>query len=635
MAVDIPVRVILEAVDKASKEIGKAAKSFGELDKGQKIAAGAAVGLGAATGALTLSVIKQAGAFEQYQVALKTILGDADQAEAHFQKLKDFAKATPFNFEEIVKNNNLLLAMGSNVDDVIDEMSMLGNVAAGLSVPIERVALNFGQVRAQGKLTGRELRDFTTLGIPIMQELADVMGVAKEEIGDLVSEGSVGFDVVQKAFENMTGEGGKFFNLMEDQSKTTPGRVSNLEDSLQQMQATMGKALLPAVNKLLDAVLPLIDQFASWAEKNPKLVIALLGVGLALGAIGTAALILGPIIAGLGAIFAIVTSPITLIVVAIAAVIAGIVLLVRHIQKNQEAIKAWATNIRDNILTAIENAKLKFMEFIDFIASIPGRIAEFVESLKQSLINFLIEGVPYAIGFLVGRFERFISEDMPNFVNGVIAWVLSLREKVPALIEQLKTDAIATFMRLKDQAIETAINLANSVVDWFKTMGTNIQNTIKAFPGMVQEAFTQMKDNAVNTAKSLYEGVLGWIDKVKNLFQGIIDKAGEAISRAREAFNLGREAGAREFGGSVSAASPVLVGERGPELFVPQTAGRITPNNQLGGVAPGSPQIVLNVNVGTLIASPTERRAFAERLYKDLATVARSQNTSVADLFGA
>ena len=128
------------------------------------------------------SVLKTAGQFEQYQMAFKTMLGSADKANELFNDLKDFAKKTPFNFEEVVKGGKQLLAMGGSAEDVTTELGMLGDVAAGLGVPIERLVYNFGQVRAIGKLTGREVRDFANAGIPLIGALADQFGKTKAEI---------------------------------------------------------------------------------------------------------------------------------------------------------------------------------------------------------------------------------------------------------------------------------------------------------------------------------------------------------------------------------------------------------------------------------------------------------------------
>jgi phage-related minor tail protein len=143
---------------------------------------------------------------------------------------------------------------------------------------------------------------------------------------------------------------------------------------------------------------------------------------------------------------------------------------------------------------------------------------------------------------------------------------------------------------------------------------------------------------AISKAREIYEGVKGWIDKVIDLFNQIVSAAQRAIDKAREAFSAGMNAGKRQFGGPVSAASNYVVGEAGAEGFTPQTAGYITPH---GAYAPigmkgggGGPTIQFIINADMIINSPAERRGLAEAIYADLVTLARSQNMTVAEMMG-
>lgn len=85
-----------------------------------------------------------------------------------------------------------------------------------------------------------DIRQFAGRGIPIYEELAKVLGVSKDQVGELVKEGKVGFKEVEQAFKNMTSEGGKFANLMESSAGTWPQRLSNIEDTLFQKMNEFG-----------------------------------------------------------------------------------------------------------------------------------------------------------------------------------------------------------------------------------------------------------------------------------------------------------------------------------------------------------------------------------------------------------
>jgi tape measure domain-containing protein len=300
---DIPVRVIIEAIDKASQKFEDVATSMGTMGKQATWGANALATLGVASIGLGIQVVKTAGEFEQQEKALSVMLGSAEKGAELFNRLKEEAKTTPFQLTDVVEASKQLMAMGTSVEDVIPQMRMLGDVSAGLGVPLERLIINFGQVQTQGKLTGRELRDFAISGVPMFDELAKVMGVSKDAISDLVSEGKVGFPEVVKAFENMTSAGGKFNNLMQEQSKTTLGKFSNIKDAVSILSAEMGKALLPVVNQTFDALTPMIVKFGEFTAANPKLVTSLLGVGVGLGSLGIALKALGPAMKAVVGIF--------------------------------------------------------------------------------------------------------------------------------------------------------------------------------------------------------------------------------------------------------------------------------------------------------------------------------------------
>lgn len=100
---------------------------------------------------------------------------------------------------------------------------------------MSRLAMNYGQVITQGKLTSRELKDFLVNGVPLLDELAKNAGKSKEEIQNMISSGQISANDVTKAFETMTSEGGKFADMMATQSSTLSGQWSNFQDQLSQI----------------------------------------------------------------------------------------------------------------------------------------------------------------------------------------------------------------------------------------------------------------------------------------------------------------------------------------------------------------------------------------------------------------
>lgn len=243
-------------------------KALKQLDSGiegikskLKDAGIAIIGTSLAIGAL----LNEAGKQEQVEVAFETMIGDAERARVALQELQEFATRTPFTLPGVEQNAKLLLGMGIELDSLLPTLKALGDVSAGLSVPLGRIALNFGQIKTQGKLTGRELRDFAVAGVPLLDELAKQLGKTKAEVTGLVSVGSIGFDEVEKAFISMSSEGGKFNNLMAKQSETLLGMISNIKDIGTLFAREIGKELLPTAKDVLKT-------FVAWFRENEKFI---------------------------------------------------------------------------------------------------------------------------------------------------------------------------------------------------------------------------------------------------------------------------------------------------------------------------------------------------------------------------
>src|SRR5690242_6734241 len=121
------------------------------------------------------SFVNSAAGFEQTQVAFKTMLGSAEEAEKLLRNLANFAKATPFQLTELEDASKRLLAFGTAADDLIPTLTMLGNIAAGVGTDkMPQLVRAFGQIQAKGFLMGQELLQLTETGIPIIEELAKV-----------------------------------------------------------------------------------------------------------------------------------------------------------------------------------------------------------------------------------------------------------------------------------------------------------------------------------------------------------------------------------------------------------------------------------------------------------------------------
>lgn len=198
--------------------------------------------VGQGMGTLLQSIVQTRGQFQQLEIAFSTMLRSNSQAKKLMDELIVTAAKTPFDLQGIASTTKQMLAYGSTVDNVVDELVMLGNVASGVGAPLGDIAYLYGTLRTQGRAFTVDIRQFAGRGIPIYEELAKVLGVTKDEVSGLVTEGKVGFAEVEKAFRNMTSSSGIYYNLMQEQSKSLTGMISNLGDAWDNVLNDFGKS---------------------------------------------------------------------------------------------------------------------------------------------------------------------------------------------------------------------------------------------------------------------------------------------------------------------------------------------------------------------------------------------------------
>ncbi|GGF34501.1 tape measure protein [Echinicola rosea] len=191
---------------------------------------------------LVNDIIQVRGEIEKLQVSFETMLQSKADAERLMADIVQIATSTPFKLTEVADATKQLLAYGFAQEEIKGELLAIGNVASGVGATFQEVAYAYGTLKTQGRAFARDIRQFTTRGIPVVRELAEQFNVTEKEINEMVSAGKIGFPEVQKAFQSLTTEGGIFFNLMEKQSETVTGQIAKLQDRLQLMFNEIGKS---------------------------------------------------------------------------------------------------------------------------------------------------------------------------------------------------------------------------------------------------------------------------------------------------------------------------------------------------------------------------------------------------------
>jgi tape measure domain-containing protein len=231
------------------KEV-KAGLGFGDILKvGTGVAGGlaGALGIGSLASGLAGIVtdsIKLAASVEDTATDFRVMVGDADKAAKLFADIRDFAAKTPLTATELADAAKSLLGIGVATEQIVPTLKALGDLAGGQGEKLKTVALIYGKVRQEGKVSGEILQQFAENNIPLVDSLAKVLGKSAVEVRGLAEEGKIGFPDLQRAILAATGEGGRFFGLMDARSKTFNGLLSTLKDNWEQLLAGFGQVLI-------------------------------------------------------------------------------------------------------------------------------------------------------------------------------------------------------------------------------------------------------------------------------------------------------------------------------------------------------------------------------------------------------
>lgn len=190
---------------------------------------------------LVSSIVSVRGQFQQLEIAFGTMLGSEGKATALMQQMVNTAAKTPFDLMGVAEGAKQLLAYGVSAEKVNDTLVRLGNIASGLSIPLNDIVYLYGTTMVQGRLYAQDVRQFTGRGIPLVKELAEKYHTTAEGINEMVSAGKIGFPDVEEVLNKMTNAGGQFYQLMEKQSSSLTGQIANLQDAWDSALNSLGE----------------------------------------------------------------------------------------------------------------------------------------------------------------------------------------------------------------------------------------------------------------------------------------------------------------------------------------------------------------------------------------------------------
>jgi tape measure domain-containing protein len=509
--------------------------------------------------AATRFVFINAADIETQRKSLEVLTGSLSKTNQIIKELQDFGAVTPFKSSELIEQTKRLKAFGFETNELVDTTKRLADVAGATGADLQGIATAFGQIRAKGKLQQEENLQLLERGVDITTELEKITDKQGEAFASAMRKGEIGADAVNQALINLTSEGGAFFKGASAQATTLNGKLSTLVDSVESLARTIGEQLSPAIKGALDLA--------------TKGVVAIEKIFSRFGDIGDI---------GLGNV-AKAEQDARRDAARLTATRFGTNFKGESIfasKEENEFFKEQFQLLRDQ---NIEREKLRNTQFKE-VQIIEKKIE------KEKEHKDLIEGTTLTFSEGLIPATEFFNESLGEtnlLVDGLSTSANIFNEEL--LNAQSETELLNERFKEIGQAIEQGLvsNLTDAV------MGT--QTLGQAAINILDQLKRKLVEVAVQKAVSGIGGFIGGLfskggggsllsggNNFSSLFSGDIGFTGSNLLTFAN-------------GGRPPVGRASIVGESGPELFVPSTAGTIIPNNQLGGGSTNN--IVVNVNM--------------------------------------
>lgn len=542
---------VSKELQKKFETIGKTFSSVGEkmVKVGTKLTATVTTSI---AGLATIGV-KYNAQIEQYQVALTTLTGSAEEANRIIEQIKKDAAATPFDVAGLTQANQLLISTGLSASESRETILALGNAVSatgGGNDELSRMAVNLQQVKNLGKATALDIKQFAYAGIDIYGLLADYLGITKEEAAEL----EVTWEDLNGALINASQEGGKYFGAMENQSTTLNGRLSTLKDNFSNVAGILTESLVPIVGKVLDRTSELIQKFSNLDEEQREQIVKWAAIAAATGPVLIG---VGKVSKGVGSLFDVISK---------LQGESGLKGLISNFDIIPNMLGK-ATNGFKGLLNPVNLVKGAFggvgSIITKFAPSIVGLIAQFdlsggglsgvltvlklslgaVSSGFTSLLGAILPIVAPIVALIgvivvlkdnwdkvVKVFQKFIQN------TGIVEKFNEIKEKIQPLIEKFKglkdlfTVVGTVVIGLLIPTIASLAGLFNGVVSAISPLLTALGGIIDILAGIgsfIVAVFTGDLDKAGESVKKIGQGILdvfgGLWGAVKGLLQGFVD----------------------------------------------------------------------------------------------------------------
>ena len=611
--------------------------------------------------------VRTSANFDKLNLRLKLLTkSNADFAKS--QKIaadaqKTFGLSAVEALEGVTDITARLAPLGTSVEDirtVFFGFNTAAKLAGASAIESSNAFRQLAQALGSGRLAGDEFRSISEQVPTVLAPIADELGVTIGELKKLAAEGKLTSDVVLRALGRVGNEGSGF---LKELLKNDPTQVfKNFTNATEDLSRAFGKELRPAVEGVTIELTKFINSLTEFLKTDGgQAIIQLTKIAVVIGVLKTAipivtgafsALLVKLNMIGVQAIIAkggfsgiaasgllaakgigAVTVALGALKVAIAGL--GIGILAFGIFKVAEAFqkaKREAKEFQDLVKTGgKEDVEKTFKEQAKLLGELEKKLEKARGNAKRG-IKRQIEEVQNNLKLLEGRFkvadnEEKITEEKKkqNEENKKAEESLKKQEEL--------TDKLKEKMTEVGEEIEQSIkNNLKDAINGTKTFGEALVGVLERIKDKILDA--QLDRLLGGFGEAFGSGASGGKKKGLGGFLGGIlggafggggggNKGGGGGGGSSFGFNLGINT-ASDFiqsglgfadGGRPPVGKASIVGERGPELFVPSTAGTIIPNNQIGGESITN-NIVVNVDVSNteVAGNDSDATQFGEQL---------------------
>lgn len=467
--------------------------------------------------------------FEKQQKALQIILQNKEEANKIWQQTIDLALVSPFSLRELVTYTKQLAAYRIETSKLHQTTKMLADVSAGVGVDMNRLILAFGQVRAASFLRATELRQFTEAGIPLLEELSAHLSnvynrfISVGDVMDMISKRKVSFADVENTFEKMTGEGGVFYKMQEQQAQTVSGMLSNLKDSVDLMFNDIGKSNEGFIKNFIQGITYIVKHWRDFEGLFSGAVVA-----LALGKITTmlAAIVLniGKAVKGAATLRAAFLSLNATGIGAIVGAVAGLVTWIAMSCNKVDELKRKFHEVDTELSTDLKNAKDKYIELASVVRSVTKSYTEKNNALAEMkrLYGDILPDFMLAEQYIMDLADGY--NELTNAMD--LHYHAQARQKKEGLVESEFNEGAADAVDDAYKALQSAIDMPFSIGETFNSLFGSDEGTVRS---LIANTLEDAKRGLVHV-DNFYDEVIKRVEK----YYGIEGKMNELYTKGAE-----------------------------------------------------------------------------------------------------